>query len=176
MNKTSEDLEKFYKELHEWYHNFYARLIPLLEDIDKNKLVPEELADVGFFCRKIEELSKEIKIEAEAKKDKIGDFLSQKQYKKLLQGDLDDPSIRGEYAIAIPKVSKSVGIPKAGSPEFSELCDFLDIPDEARNAVSFSYKRLGEWVSEKAAEGKEVPNFAKVYVKYSCTFRKMEGK
>jgi hypothetical protein len=133
---------------------------------------PEELADVGFICKKIYEQLDDIRKETE-KLQGLAENLA--CLKAVNQGKT---RIAGELATASPDVTMSANLPHPQrNPEaYMALCDYLGIPEQCVKYDLFRIHWPGfkEFFTRLMSEGKPVPpgiEMEKTHAHYKLKYR-----
>lgn len=169
------ELKELHSRLTMWNADQTNVMIDVLRKVKKNEYKKEDLVDLGFFLREMEKLADEIRKECYAKKEFIGKVLCV----IVAQEATEDPdkglTIHGEFASGTADVKKAPGIPKFGTAEYTKLCKFFKIAEDTRDTgvVQFHFKRLGDYISDMMAEGKDPPpGISTTYNVYRTLWRK----
>jgi hypothetical protein len=150
----------------------------MIKKVKKNTTDPEydrpQLVDLGFLCREIAAISDELRKEANAKQMLIGKVIAMEVTRASLAGEISSPTVRGELATGTPDVREIASCPKPGTPQFREVAEFLGLPEAEVDGRLFSlrFTGLSDWLTQMAAEGKEVPKAINRYTEFKTIFRR----
>jgi len=142
--------------MHEAFVSWAYRLKGAME---LSQLSDPELADVGYLCREIAQLTGEdFRKEAKARAELIGSVLCAKAARRAAAGS-SDVAIKGRLCTATPDVGVRYLPPTRGTDEHAKLMAWLGVSETfARaGAVEVNYNRMNELLTEMAAEGKAAP-------------------
>ncbi len=129
----------------------------------------EDLADIGFLFREMEELHEELRKEAKARKELAGKVLSERIHTRNLMSDNDELApVRGQLATATCKMRIEGETPRKGTPEYSQLWEKLGLPKELEDSdiVKLSHDGLMDAVSNSLAAGKPLPGIVRKWPRY----------
>lgn len=185
-NPAVEAVAKTYRRL---YSEVYKPLMDQLSDVSKEAMkIPgkgistEDSVDLGFLCREIENLFDECRKEVKARHERIGRLIATSLVNMLLEDpdsvEDDDVLVRGLYASGSPNVGVTPKVPRKGTQEYFDLCEYLGIPVDLANRglVVFHYPLLAELCTELANEGKLMPpGLGGSVSKVTTTFRKLRN-
>ena len=183
-NPVVEDVAKTYRHL---YREVYQPLMDQLSHVSREAMkIPnkgistEDAVDLGFLCREIENLFEECRKEVKARHERISRFVATSLVNMLLEDpesvEDDDVLVRGLYASGSPNVGVTPKVPKKGTQEYFDLCEYLGIPVDLANRglVVFHYPLLAELCTELANEGKPMPpGLGGSVPKVTTTFRRL---
>lgn len=170
MKEEAKELRTDVEKLYEQTVSYCYSLHQILEQLDE-----QTLTDVGFLMRECERLFDDARKEAKAKKETVSRLLAIKILKRYTEDPDTELRSRGELATATPDVAIRPKLPKAGTPEYSQLLEFLGIPADVISAgtLSIHFNRMTEMLTELAAAGKNPPpGLLGTYTDNTCTFRK----
>ena len=138
-----------------------------------------ELTDLGFMCRELENLLDDWRKDCKARKELAGKLIA----RAVLQAseNVNDlqatTTVHGVLASATPDVSFIAEIPKPGTPEFIEFCNYFGIDEKASSDPMFPFaihwKRAQEVLEQRQTAGlptppglgKQFPNFWAKFVR-----------
>ena len=158
------------KTLHRKVKAVYVEAIDLIEGIRRE--VPrctdlEELSDTAFAMSEtnklVEDLGKECR--------KIL-HLSEKLVNLICLKTNNPGPVRTQYVTASLRQKMAPPIPPRDTPEYQELCDWLNIDPMARDSVRIHYPTLRDKISEMIAEGKPIPTILTLQPEFNLTLRK----
>lgn len=135
------------------HRTLYDELSITREEMQKKS--PEELADVGFVCKKIYEQLDDIRKEVENLQG-LAEKLA-----CLKAATNGQTKIQGELATATPDVSMSANLPhpKKNPEAYSSLCAFLGISEQAvkYDLIRIHWPGFKDFFSARMAQGLPVP-------------------
>lgn len=181
MREDIAQLNKDRISLLEFYQEVYPRLTDMIEKVRAGgTYIDSELADLGWICREIEDMADDLRKEAKFKKELMGKIIALKQTKKAMAdpSQAENISIRGELALATPRISAKAKIPARDTKEYLELCEHLGIPTEVavRNYVRLSFTNISDYLTDLMEKGKPIPPGLKDMPNYYCMYRSNENK
>lgn len=159
--------------------------IGMIAEIKAERYPRPAQCDIGWAFREIAKIADEIRKEAKARQELVGQILALRMtedvmndMEALAQGD--SLTVRGRFASGTPDVKQQAALPRSGSKEYSQLCNALGLADKEvieSGLVQFSFRKLGDYVSKFMAEGRQIPEgITKTYPLYSTIFRTKKGK
>lgn len=135
----------------------------------------EELVDIGFVLRQVEELADELRKEAKAHKELAGKTIAS----RCLEAAVANPdsavmTTRGTLATGVSDVRMEAVVPNSSSPEYGQLLEWCGVPDSVVKSglLKVDFKKLGEAVTEAASRGAKIPGAPKTWPVPFTTFRK----
>ena len=137
-----------------------------------------QLCDVGWCFRQMERMFDEMRKEAKAKAELAGKLLAHNRILMSIAAGNDEKllKIQGELSAATPKVRHEVYPPKRGTPAYERLCRHFGIEDDVAESgvLQFHYQHIGDWATQCAEEGKDLPEGLEPRPVYSCVFRTLK--
>jgi hypothetical protein len=164
-----------FKDFETIYLAVYADLTELVDRVRKNRYNEEQLVDIGFICRQIEGWTDELRKEAKAKTELVGKVLALSLARKALQGG-EQTVVHGTLARGSTSIRTIPVLPKAGTPEYTELCAHFGVPEELEKAgvIGFSFSKLADLCAAQAADGKNPPpGIRRTYTQMGMIFTKI---
>lgn len=158
---SNEGLGGLYREVYVALEEFYAHQtsasLVSLADVQGAKTPTADLVDAGFFMRQVEYLADTIRKDAKRRKTLISRLLCMRVASGHLKGD--EVQLRGQYATGLAEVSPLPIVPKAGSPEYFKLMEWLGVPSEVveQGSLRVSFTHMVAHLKRMAAEGKTPP-------------------
>tara|TARA_R110000824_G_scaffold69355_3_gene178837 strand:+ start:2325 stop:2867 length:543 start_codon:yes stop_codon:yes gene_type:complete len=148
----------------------------LLSVLQRDQLSESELTDIGFLLRESEKFFDDARKEVKAKKEMISKMLALKIMKRYTEDpDTEDLRSRGTLATATPDVAIRPKLPKAGTPEYEQLLNWLGEPIETINGgtLNIHFNRMSQMLTRMAEEGKNPPpGLVGTYTDNTCVFRR----
>ena len=167
------DASEVYRYNHEVFQYNYAWLQAIEQRIAQCTSL-EDLADYGYFAKRLAELLDDTRKQAE----KISG-MAQRLQCAVQVGMMDLSPVRTSHCTASPKLTQQMSIPKRDKdPEqYYAIMDWLGIPKETADAeaVRPHWPGITEKLTQLAQEGKPLPkgiNPENVKPLYSVTYRK----
>jgi len=168
-------LEKLIREFGDLHHELMLELGNITAKLKKREYSKEELCDIGFLCRELERSFDDWRKDCKARRELAEKVLAYSVMMESLDGEADDV-VRGKLARAVCDVKKEAIIPKRGTDEFYSLMEHFGVTGEATEVLKFDWKRMAEFVTKLAEEGKEVPKgIDRTIPKYKATFTRLKN-
>lgn len=156
--------------------NLQVMLTSLLNKMRSNSYSKEELADLGFLCRRLELMFDELRKEAKARHEIAGMMVAKIVISESMS---DDPNasltVKGKIGTCEPSVKQAPEIPRRGTKEYVELCAHFGLNEEAiGNAIlEPHYVRMCDYVTKQISEGKGPPPGVRLRsTTFSASYRK----
>jgi hypothetical protein len=137
----------------------------------------EELVDIGFFCRRMEEISNSLRRDCEGRVSIIGRTLAAYVGAEALRGN--EVNLSGEFATATPTIREKPKMPSNDSPEMRELLRWIGVSDEVINKgyLRPSFSQLEAELTRRLETGeKPPPGIQATFREVSAVFRQKRGK
>lgn len=170
MKDEAKELKQTVEAIYEAIVSYCYTLHGVVDQLDEH-----DLTDVGYLLRECERLLDDARKEAKAKKETISRLLAVKVINRCTEDPTTELRSRGELATATPDVAIRPKLPKAGTPEYVRLLEFLGVPPDAiaGGTLSIHFNRMSEMLTALAAEGKNPPpGLLGTYTDNTCTFRR----
>lgn len=144
MGQDVENLKYLYDEFMRDYQQFYDFLSVLSAKVRERKLPIHDLTDLGFLCRELENKSDELRKDAKARKEQIGELLANSQMDaSLTNPQQSDDTVWGNLAYGKVDVSVRVDPPAPGTNEYLVLMKYLGV-ENPHQCVKFDWKKIQE--------------------------------
>lgn len=162
-------LEKFAIDL----ASFNYKLQGYIKDFspESSAMFPE-ICDLGFLFREFGDQAKDLSTTANVWEEKLSTVLCLGCVAKTMQTG-EEETIKGELASGTPKVEQQPKLPKRGTPEHAQLCNYYGI--EPQNAYLFAphFVAFSELLTKLAEEGKPIPpGIVGKYEKFGMRYRR----
>lgn len=152
------------------HNTLYEQLSKTREEMKTKP--PEELADIGFVCKKIYEQLDSIRKETQ----RLQELAEKLACLKAVQEE--KVKIHGRLATGTPDVSMSANLPhpRKNPEEYLALCDYLGIPKQMIDWDLFRFHWPGfkKFFTHQMQNGKPVPpgvKLGKTYSHYKLKYR-----
>ena len=177
-----EDNERLYRARGS-FTEFYGKLLIHLQmmgrKIKTGGYTQNEMTDAGFLMRETAKVMNELRKELEAKQALAGLTICGAQVALNLQDMNAGLNTNGILATGLCRTKQQAKLPKAGSPEYFQLCGHFGVSEElaARGVVRFSFNDLSEYLTERAEEALSLPEgLTRTYPVFTTTFRTKNRK
>ena len=149
-----EDAERVYEAV----NSISYEVGGLLQTQGPTALSEEEMVDVGFLFKRLEEMLDATRKECGHKKEQLGRLLAAVITRRAL-ADSSEPTARGELAVATADVKVRAVVPKRGTPEYEELMKHLGVREDVRHAgvLTPHWLHLSDWLTAAASRGERLP-------------------
>jgi len=169
------------EELHDELKIFLDKVYNYLsetEDSVKTTMTMPDRVDTGFFMREMEKLLEEIRKDVKARKELCGSIVAMSIAKDALNNpEKWEEFVEGRFAKALPHIKSLPKIPKRGTPEYEELCEWLKVDKELEPFISMRWSTLCDLCTELAEEGKKLPpGIRHAYTEYTTIFRRRNNR
>lgn len=159
--------------LDELYH-FKERAVPILKE---NQMSSEDMVDIGFLFRELENRLDDSRKDCKATKELIGKIICLRVAKDSLNNLDADPVVRGVLARGTPDVRRLPALPRKGTPEYVQAMKALGVQSEAAinsGCLKFDFHAIQALINECAAAGKKPPpGLDKDYPEYTTVFTRI---
>lgn len=181
MHPDIEQLNRKYSELLTSYRELYEALTDVAEKVKGKKYEDPVLIDLGYLCRRMEAVCDDMRKEAKVKKELISKVIAVRYVQEFVKTGRESPgTVLGEsLARALPNVSFKPRVPRAGSPEYIQLCTAMGVKADfsERGIIDFHYIPLTEYLGKLAEDGKDPPpGITSTFPYYYCSFNKQNRK
>ena len=153
---TDEGVELL-KRARQLHHDVLEYALHVKALAQRNGIPLTSLADVVYCLGQIEEKSDEARKEASL----ASELVQKVGVAAWLTMATADPemgdALEGHLARGTCSVGQGVNAPKRGTPEWTQLMDFMGVPEEARELMSVKWPALCELVDRRAAGGMPLP-------------------
>lgn len=145
VKQLADDLEEL-KRLHSV---MYDHASPIVDKVKTREYSAQDLADLGFLFREMENLLDDWRKDSKARKELIGKLLCL----QLVKSETD--MVQGELCRAQADMKMRPEWPKPGTSEYFELLTHFGI--DPNSPIRISWKGLGELCTKLFKEGKPLP-------------------
>lgn len=156
------------------HHESYEQLTLIDERIKKNQLSLQDLVDIGFLCREMEDLLDEMRKNAKKRKAFVQRYLVMRHTASAMTGTPLPDTLQGEHASASNfRVKKMAELPEFGQDGYTKYMESLGIPKEviAKGLVKPDWEQTAEHVTVLLEDGKKLPpGLGQTWNDYTCTF------
>lgn len=136
-----------------------------------------DIVDIGFFCRKMEDISDTLRRDCSARVAVVGRMLAAYAGAEAIRGN--EVSLSGEFATATPTVTEKPKMPSNNSPEMRELLRWIGVSDDVidKGYLRPSFSQLEEELTRRLETGeKPPPGIQATFREVSAVFRQKRGK
>jgi len=168
-------IKKLLDDSHNFYNLICGMMIEITDPIKQRKLKNEDLVDIGFFCREMENMFNELRKEVKARKELCGSIAAY----NLTRDAVQDPTIRmaieGKYATGTPDVKMQAALPRKDSDEYFKFCKQLGVPEEIirQGILKLDWDAVTNFCTERLADGLPIPDgLGKKYPQYVMQYRR----
>lgn len=146
-------LEEWITELFEYHYTLDKQLTGSVD------LPMQDLVDLGFLHRELENRLNEIKKECSARMDKISRIIGGIVIKRTTTDPTLSMTQRGTLASGTPEAKVLAICPKSGSPEYATLLRAMGVKEDVIEcgALAPHFVKMSDYVSEKLATGQPAP-------------------
>jgi hypothetical protein len=167
--------KEFYRQIFEAFSNWQPRHEELLNAAYTEQEL-NEIADVKFVMRKIDDLLEEMHKRSKASNEVLDRLVCAKW---ALQ-ETTEP-VRTEYVTITPRIKLATKLPKKGEPEYEELMREFGVTDPdllVNDSVRPHWPGVMNYITELTALGKPLPKCIKqetTYPVYSTVVKEKKG-
>jgi hypothetical protein len=136
-----------------------------------------DIVDIGFFCRKMEDISDTLRRDCLGRVAVVGRTLAAYAGAEAIRGN--EVELSGEFATAIPTIKEKPKMPSNDSPEMRDLLKWIGVSDEviASGYVRPSFSQLEQELTRRLETGEQPPpGIQATFREVSATFRQKKGK
>jgi hypothetical protein len=177
MREEIKKLQVLKDSIIEYHNKVFTFLTETINDVSNNKFSAEDLCDMGFLCRKIEEYCDEIRKSVKSRKDlniKIMGF-------HLATQSVEDPGnvtdrIDGELAHCRVEAKVIPVIPKLGEDGFKECMENFGVPENlfGSKLVKVNFDAMAQYTTDMIKSGNALPpGISKSWTEFRGTFRRI---
>ncbi len=165
-----------YSEFVEYHQRALSYIAFLTDGIKSNTYTKEELVDIGFLLREMENLLNDFRKDCKVRKELCGKIIAKKVMEdNLASGDFEDV-VHGTLARGIVDLKMQPKIPKRDTEEYQLMMEAFGVPKDKIGIVKIDWTQAGELASKCAAEGVPLPEgLGNTYPVYSTKFTR-KGK
>ena len=157
------------------YHRIVAEVMGILTDqIRRGQITGADLVDAGYLCREISDLFDELRKETKARCELSGKVLAAQFMQDSLVNPTADDVVRGNISRAKVDMVMEATVPKEGSKEYEDFCNFIGLGTAARAYAKPSWSKVSDLVTTLASEGRPLPpGIGKSWPRYTAVFTKV---
>lgn len=155
-----------------------ASLLGAAAEVKARSMSRPDMVDAGFFLRRMEDVLEELRKDAKAVRELIGQVIAL----DLTREQLADPSCpgtaRGQHATAVPDCKTRYRLPKTGTADYLRIMSMLGVPADVASAGALKLDFIGfsEMMMAREQTGEQgVPDGVGKFVEYTCVFRRSPG-
>ncbi len=152
-------------------------VLQIAEQVKAGDLDKADMCDIGFFARELIEQIEDTRKDIKAMKALVDKIACIKVMQETLQDPSKEQSMKGEFSSGRPHYKKIVTLPKKDSPEYQKMLDYFGVSEigQKLGVASISWKRVCDFVSERAESGKTIPDFLpKVFDEFTVIHRRKQ--
>ena len=169
-SKMVDDLLRVLDKINAMHRVVYQANIEIRNAIKDAKLTNGNMVDIAFLISKVEALCDDTRKECGTTKLLLDEVVCAMHVMSLLANGDKEQALEGCIAIGTPSADYKATGPKHNTPEWSQLLNWMGVPEEYHGAVSLHWPSFCLMMKELAAAGKPYPpgqDPNKVYVKWS---------
>lgn len=143
--------------------------LPKLDDLES-----ADLADLGFFCREIENTLDDWRKTTKAFKEKLSSVLAMRimQDPANLNAETAEDTVRGKFASAKADLKVFAELPKRGTANYDMLLNFFGVKGDTE-LIKPDWQAMKREVTRRAEMGEpQPPGLGKQYPEYTVIYRR----
>lgn len=172
--------QELLSELSELYKKIYNECSATFQEIRRREFSSEELTDIGFLFREMENIGDTIRKESKGRKELCAKLICA----AVVEASLNDPTdalsrVDGRLATFNPNVKFISSLPKKDDPEYDEFLEWIGVSKEviAKGLLNFRFNEMCDLLTHLVSEGKPVPKgFKNSVPMYGGVYRRRKSK
>lgn len=170
-------LQVIYANAEHLLDELYQLRSDILQELRQNKMETEDMVDIGFLFRELENKLDDSRKDCKAAKEMAGKIICLRIAKESLNDLTKDTVVRGVLARGSADVRRLPALPRKGTPEYISAMKALGVENEAAiksGCLKFDFHAIQTLINECAAAGKKPPpGLDKDYPEYTTTFTRI---
>jgi len=180
MNYSHEDIDKMVslnREMYRLWIDIYDHYCVVRDRCREGEYTDTQSVDLALGVRLLREKSEELRKESNKLYELFTLIVGLRRTSiAIARGDDNELTVKGQLGTGTVGLTTRINPPKYGSEAFDIMMTKLGVPVDSRMPLAVHWKRLGEWVDERLAQGKKIPVSSGAMKKvHTLTIRKKTG-
>lgn len=176
MRELTEKLARAYEEVCSHHISVYRTLSKVRGTASTGSLELEELLDLAFLCRAVEETLTDLRKESSSLLEHLSQIACLAWTQKHINNPTGASTIRGDLCSGSPKTKTMVSVPRRGSDHYERFLRYFGVPEQMIEGDTMRpyWPGLVDHITELVANGATLPpgcDPRRTYTLYKLTMR-----